>query len=260
MSAKAVDPAAAAGRLRPDGTRHTIIRSRSRNAMFAKISVQANPLRSQVADRIRKAMQAGALKPGERLRERELCESLGVSRTSIREALRMLESEGLVTMVPNRGAIVTEAGIKEATDVYHTRAALEGLMVRLFVQRASDAQIGRLEAIVEALDAGNAAFELDRFRRLKSEFFHVLVEGADNAAAARALSAIHTRVAQFWATSLSHPRRPRESVVEVRRMMEAIRARDEERAYAACQHHVQRALANVLQVLEVRERVADDAA
>ncbi|MFW5832775.1 MAG: GntR family transcriptional regulator [Pseudomonadota bacterium] len=228
--------------------------------MLSKISVQAAPLRSQVADRIREAMLQAALRPGERLRERELCEGLGVSRTSVREALRMLETEGLVTMVPNKGAIVTEAGVKEATDVYHTRAALEGLMVRLFVQRASDAQVARLEAIVEALEAGNRDFDLDQFRQHKTEFFRVLVEGADNAAAARALSAIHTRVAQFWATSLSNPSRPRESVAEVRRMMAAIRARDEEGAYAACQAHVRSALDNVLRVLEERDRVGDDAA
>lgn len=217
--------------------------------MLTKIDDLAVPLRSQVAERLRQGMLSAALKPGDRLRERTLCEELGVSRTSVREALRMLESEGLVTMVPNKGAIVTRAGVKDAVDVYHTRAALEGLMVRLFVQRASDAQIAQLETIVDRIEAGNRRFDLDRFRRLKTEFYRVLVEGADNPAAARALGAIHTRVAQFWATSLARTGRAEASVVEVRRMVAAIRARDEAGALAACETHVRNALDNVLSVL-----------
>src|SRR3990170_1902174 len=90
------------------------------------------PLRKQVVERLREAIIEGHLKPGERLRERELCELLGVSRTSLREGLVELEAEGLINNVPNRGPVVAMVSIKAAEEIYQLRAVLEGLAARLF--------------------------------------------------------------------------------------------------------------------------------
>src|ERR1700710_663202 len=109
----------------------------------------AAPLREQVIAALRQAILDFQLQPGQRLVERELIEQLGVSRTTIREALRELTSEGLVTVVPPKGAGGATPTLDDAIDLYEVRAALESLVVQRFVERASDAQVDRLEAAVE---------------------------------------------------------------------------------------------------------------
>src|SRR5580700_12350536 len=105
----------------------------------------AAPLRRQVLDELRQSIIAGRLRPGARLVERELIAMMGVSRTVIREALRQLESEGLVAIVPNKGPIVRTLTVEEARDIYAIRAVLEGLAARLFTEQADQTQISRLE-------------------------------------------------------------------------------------------------------------------
>ncbi|WP_442542703.1 GntR family transcriptional regulator [Arthrobacter sp. KN11-1C] len=104
----------------------------------------AMPVREQVVDRLRSAITGLQLKPGQRLVERELMERLGVSRTTVREAIRELSSEGLVTVVPQKGAIVSRPTGSEAEDLYEVRARLESLVVQRFIERASDDEISDL--------------------------------------------------------------------------------------------------------------------
>ena len=87
-------------------------------------------VRSRVAQKLREAIMSGTLKPGQRLVERELCEMTGVSRPSIREALRLLEADGLVTTVPHRGPVVSTISLDEAKQLYAARAVLEGFAGR----------------------------------------------------------------------------------------------------------------------------------
>ena len=128
---------------------------------LATIRRSAAPLRQQVLDGLRQSIIAGRLNPGERLIERELISMMGVSRTVIREALRQLESEGLIANIPNKGPVVRALTLEEARDLYSIRAVLEGLAARLFVENASDAEIqnleNALEAVGEAYDGGDPA-------------------------------------------------------------------------------------------------------
>ena len=108
----------------------------------------AAPLRTQVSDILRREIVEMRLHPGQRLVERELIERIGVSRTTIREALRELASEGLVTTIPQKGAIVAIPSPKEAAEVYEVRALLEGLAAREFVDNATELH---LEALRQAM-------------------------------------------------------------------------------------------------------------
>jgi len=119
----------------------------------------AAPLREQVISALRQAIRDFQLKPGQRLVERELIEQLGVSRTTIREALRELTSEGLVTVVPQRGAIVSTPSLDDATDLYEVRASLESLVVQRFVERATDDEVRRLEGTIDHLAEVSAQTE-----------------------------------------------------------------------------------------------------
>lgn len=221
--------------------------------MLSKIPVQAAPLRSRVAERIRNAITSGQFRAGEHLRERDLCEQLGVSRTSIRESLRILESEGLITSIPNKGVAVTGITLKESQDVYEARGALEGLLVRLFVRNATDQQISKLIEIVDTIEKSNRHFKIERFVKLKLRFYELIMDGANNQIAANALRAIHARVAQLWVTSLTNPERAHRSVTEIRTLVLAIKARDEAAAAKACADHIASASRNVTQVLIERD-------
>src|SRR5579885_3504051 len=108
------------------------------SAPLFPISHIAAPVREQVGARLRQAIVTGHFQPGARLIERELCTLLGVSRTSLREALRQLESDGLVVNIPHKGLVVATMTREEAEEIYQVRAAMEGLAGRLAALRATD--------------------------------------------------------------------------------------------------------------------------
>src|ERR1700710_1821694 len=155
----------------------------------------AAPLREQVIAALRQAILDFQLKPGQRLVERELIEQLGVSRTTIREALRELASEGLVTVIPQRGAMVSAPSLEEAIDLYEVRAALESLVVQHFVERASDEEVEKLKATVEDLAVvSERTMDIREILAAKDRFYAVLIAGAKSAAFQQLLEGIQARV------------------------------------------------------------------
>jgi GntR family transcriptional regulator, trigonelline degradation regulator len=110
-----------------------------------KVTLDNIGLLEKTTEVLRDAILNLHFKPGKKLVERSLCIDTGVSRSCIREALRLLEAEGLVTRKPNRGVIVAEVGIDEARQIYEKRAIIESAMVPRFVKRASEADIAQLD-------------------------------------------------------------------------------------------------------------------
>lgn len=212
--------------------------------------LHANLLREQVAGMLRQAIIDMRLKPGERLVERELVESTGVSRATVREAIRQLAAEGLVTAVPLRGAVVAEPTLKEVEELYEVRATLEGLAGRLFARRASDAELRRLRQALEGVSSAVAAGS-DTWAMLsaKNRFYEVLLRGADNGTMRSVLEPLQARITVLRATTMSRPGRGPTALAEIRAIVAAIEARDEEAAYRACVHHVEQAARLALEAL-----------
>jgi DNA-binding GntR family transcriptional regulator len=113
--------------------------------------VRAETLRSQIENTLRDAITTGTLAPGARLVERDLCERMGVSRTSVREALRRLEAEKLVQILPHKGPIVATMTKLKASEVYSLRGLLEGFAAREFARIADDAALKQFDDAVMAL-------------------------------------------------------------------------------------------------------------
>lgn len=207
----------------------------------------AAPLREQVITALRQAILDFQLKPGQRLVERELIEQLGVSRTTVREALRELTSEGLVTVVPQKGAVVATPTLDDAIDLYEVRAALESLVVQRFVERASDAQVERLKAAVERFhDESIRTADIRQILAAKDLFYTVLIEGAASTALQQLLEGIQARVQVLRATSLSEEGRTFSAVRELRAVVDAISARDAELAARLTAEHIRAAAATAL--------------
>jgi DNA-binding GntR family transcriptional regulator len=218
----------------------------------APIGRVAAPLREQVIDAMRNAIFNFQLRPGQRLIERELIDRFGVSRTTIREALRDLASEGLVTVVPQKGAIVSAPSAEEAADIYDVRAHLESLAVQRFVSRASDEQVALLRATVDKL-----AEECRRDRpdtlvllRAKDAFYDTLIEGAGSEVLKQLLGGLQARVRLLRATSLGASGRPTSTAKELGAVMDAIERRDGESAAQLCVQHVRNASITALRSLE----------
>lgn len=205
----------------------------------------AAPLREHVTARVRNAILDLRLPPGQRLVERELVESLGVSRATVREVIRELATEGLVTVVPQRGAQVTALSASDATDIYEMRAPLEALAVRRFVQRADDRQVRALRHAVDEI--GHAAVGEETGDGLpgqlaaKDRFYEQLFAGSGSLPLQQTLAGLQARVRVLRATSLSAPGRATAAARELGEVVEAVEARDADRAADACIRHIRNA-------------------
>jgi len=216
----------------------------------AAVDRVAAPLREQVITALRTAILDFQLRQGQRLVERELIEQLGVSRTTVREALRELTSEGLVTVVPQRGAVVSAPSLHEAEDLYEIRAVLESILVERFVERATDEQLERLHDAVEHF-AATAAGSSDILVTLdaKDKLYEVLIEGAASPALKNIIEGIQARVRILRATSMGEPGRAEEAAVELRAVVAAARKREASEAARLCAAHVRNAATTALKNL-----------
>jgi GntR family transcriptional regulator, trigonelline degradation regulator len=197
--------------------------------------------RDQAFERLRDAIITGHFAPGARLIERELCEAMGVSRTSIREVLRRLEAEQLIEVEPRRGPIVARLGRRQVEEIYEVRALLEAAIVRRFALEASADNIAELRRIYEKLsvvrDQGDVAAIVNTTRQF-SEYMmdvvnHELISDIHQKLTAR------ISVSRVFAISL--PGRLQQSAGELAVVMDAIERRDAEGAAQSLMIYVRNA-------------------
>jgi DNA-binding GntR family transcriptional regulator len=210
--------------------------------LTSQVERVAAPLREQVLDLLRREIVELRLRPGQRLVERELVERIGVSRTTVREVLRQLTAEGLVTTIPQKGAIVAVPSPKEAAEVYEVRALLEGAAAKECAENASAEQLRALRDAFAAVErsvaeAASPALVLEAKNRL----YQVIFDGADNATIRAILEGLQARIGVLRATTLAAPDRPEQSVAEIRAIVEAIERRDGKAAARAASFHVRQA-------------------
>jgi DNA-binding GntR family transcriptional regulator len=206
-----------------------------------QISKQSATLRLMVEDRLRAAIAAGQFRPGQRLVERELCEMTGVGRTSIREALRQLEAEGLVTSIPHRGPRVSTISVAEARQLYDLRALLEGYAGRSCAERQTAKECEALGNAVREFERAARTREPQKLIEAKNHFYDLLLDGSGNAFIRQVLTTLNNRITLLRLTSMTQPGRLKRSIVELRDIAAAIESRDADRAEAACRLHVYRA-------------------
>ncbi|MEW6641930.1 MAG: GntR family transcriptional regulator [Pseudomonadota bacterium] len=223
------------------------------NTINLQVPRQAATLRLLVEDKLRSAIAAGHFKPGQRLIERELCEQIGVGRTSVREALRQLEAEGLVVTVPHRGPEVSSISRDEARQLYELRALLEGFAGRNFAEHGSDAAIAELGRAVDGFVAAAKGDDRAALVAAKTRFYAVLTQGAGNVFVTQTLTTLHNRITLLRVTSMTQSGRLDDSVAEIRAIYDAIVARDPDRAEALCKRHIAKAAEIAMAVLARQE-------
>lgn len=212
------------------------------------VEVVAAPVRQQVIKALHHAITTGALRPGQRLIEKELCELMGVSRPPVREALRHLESEGLVVSLPKRGPVVAQLSREDVANIYQVRGALEALAAKLCAERATDQQIAELGRSVKDLVEAIRASDLDRTMEAKDRFYAILIDGSGNPLVASILRTMKARIQMLRRISLSSPDRSPETIREIQLVLAAIEARDGDAAFARSWDHINKAAETALMI------------
>jgi DNA-binding GntR family transcriptional regulator len=203
------------------------------NARSENLSAPA--LYEQVAERLRNRIFAHELAPGAWVDEQALAEEFGISRTPLREALKVLAAEGLVTMKVRRGAYVTEVSEKDLRDVYHLLALLEADAAAEVAARADATDLAALQALHDELEA--AVADRDRFFAVNERFHMALLERADNRWRLQMVADLRKVMKLNRHHSLLKRGRIEESLAEHRTLMAALRAGDAQAARDGMQRH-----------------------
>jgi GntR family transcriptional regulator, trigonelline degradation regulator len=218
-----------------------------------KIERSAAPLRQNVVDALRTAIIKGKLAPGARLTERDLIEMTGVSRTVIREALRQLESEGVIETIPNKGPIVRKLTLTEAKDLYLIRSVLEGLAARMFIANAGGEDLADLKRGLDETVSAYRGGEPEEILEAKNRFYDIMFQGAGSETLSSMIGTLHARIWRWRALGLGHPKRSRshsqDSIKGLRSLFKAIEEGNADGAEEIARDQVTKASEEVIKLL-----------
>jgi len=183
-------------------------------------------LRERILETIRDAIVKGALKPGEKVAEPELAERFGISRTPIREAFRQLESEGYLTVIPRKGAVVTSFSQKDVEEFYAIKSILEGYAARKACQNLSAKEIDKLEAINAKLFQLAEDSDVKQFFKVHNDFHDLFIKAASNDKLCDMIASLVSKFQRLRLASLSLPGRMKVSAQEHEKIIEAFRRKN----------------------------------
>jgi DNA-binding GntR family transcriptional regulator len=220
-------------------------------AQIIEISRQA--LHDQVVARLRTMLVEGHIAPGAKLNERQLCELLQVSRTPLREAIKLLASEGLVDLVPNRGAVAVKLSEADVLDTFEVLAMIEGYSGELAAQRITDAELAEIRALHFEMMASYARSDLSNYYRLNARI-HVAINAATkNPVLIRTYNSINARVQSLRFRTNQDAARWKVAVKEHEAMVEALSARDSTALKAVMVEHLKNKRDTVIELLRAGE-------
>lgn len=211
------------------------------------------PLRDVVFNTLRKAILMGDLGPGERLMENQLAEKMGVSRTPIREAIRKLELEGLVVMVPRKGAQVAEITVKDVKDVLEVRGALEELAVRLACKKITEEAVQNLQSTMKKFTEALENDDLEQLIHLDIEFHDIIFESTENEKLIQIINNLREQVYRFRAAYLQQKAVHLTIDEEHRSITAAIMKQDVEEAARLTVEHIRNQERSVIKMVQAEK-------
>lgn len=210
-------------------------------ALDIKVERPSKTLRELSLNKLREAILNGHFKPGERLVERDLVEQLGVSRTIVREVLRHLESEGLVSTLQNKGPIVAKLDLEIVQQIYEIRAALEAMAARLCAEAGDPTIVPALETALAGIKAGYAKGEMREVLAHTAAFYKELFGRVNRHVAWDIVNLQTVRINHLRSMTIQTPNRSVEGPAQMARIIDAIRNGNGEQAYEAARTHVESA-------------------
>lgn len=207
------------------------------------------PLRELVCDAIRSAINSGKYHPGERLMEIQMAEELGISRTPVREAIRKLEMEGFVVMIPHKGTYVADISLKDITEIYEVRLSLDMLAASLAAERISDEELEEMNRQLLLTATLSVKKDMDKIVAADSVFHDVLYRAARNERLVAIINNLREQITNIRGRSMAQPGRMKETLAEHRALLDAIASRDAEAAAAAARNHIENAERTLIESL-----------
>ena len=199
----------------------------------------------EISNHLRQMIFEGALEPGEKVREKLLTEQFGVSRTPLREALKVLAAEGLLELIPNRGAVITRQSPDELDEVFGVLAVLEGLAGELAAKAASDEDLARISEMTRQLRQSFDNADRPEYFRINQAIHRAILEAASNDTLARSHELLAYRAQRARYQANLTPERWRVAVEEHEAIAEALEARDADRCSALMRSHLLNKLASI---------------
>ena len=211
------------------------------------------PLRDVVFKTLRQAILKGELEPGERLMEIQRAERLGVSRTPIREAIRKLELEGLVLMIPRRGAEVAKISEKNLRDVLEVRRSLEELAIDLACQRIQEEELETLREAQKEFAAAIAAGDAMEIAQTDEKFHEIIYSGTGNQKLMQILSNLREQMYRYRLEYIKDANKRQILLVEHEQILKALSLRHVQEARLAVREHIDNQEITVLKNLKEQE-------
>ncbi|ALS21123.1 MULTISPECIES: GntR family transcriptional regulator [Paenibacillus] len=194
---------------------------------------------------IKEKILTGVYKPSQKLTENQLAEAIGVSRNTIKKALMMLERENLVEVENNKGATIKSFTLEEVINYMEIREVLEGLVAKSAAKNISEADIKRLENILETMNSHIKENRFDEYSLLNREFHNVIYNASKNVQAISLINTIKTQLNRIHFKTILVPGRNQQSFIEHERILQALKSHNEKEAEEAIKNHV----ANVRQTI-----------
>jgi DNA-binding GntR family transcriptional regulator len=213
------------------------------------ISIPRASLHEQAATRLRQMLVEGAIAPGAKLNERELCELLQVSRTPLREAIKMLASEGLVELLPHRGAIAVALDEQAVRHTFEVMGGLEALSGELAAQRITDEELAEVRAMHYEMLAAYTRRDLSNYYRLNAQIHRAINAAARNPVLTATYDRINARLQALRFRSNQDGEKWKNAMREHEQMMEALAAHDAAGMRKVLASHLQNKLDVVLDLL-----------
>lgn len=209
------------------------------------MSEDNHSLGQRVFHRIREDILSGKYKKNEELKEKTIGEELGVSRTPVREALRQLELEGLVTIISNKGAYVVGFSVEDIQDIYEIRSVLEGLCARRAAVRVTKEQLEELEENLFLTEFHVEKGHAEQVVELDTRFHEILYEACQSKVLEHALRDYHHYLERVRKVTLASKKRSIESNNEHKQILEALKERDAKKAEAYANQHILNTIKNI---------------
>jgi len=201
-------------------------------------TITKKTLHEEIADNLREMIISGELKEGEKIKEGELCTFMGISKTPLREALRVLSAEGLIRLVPNRGPFVSKPTFDEIREMFDVMSVLEGVCARRVLEKMSNNDLALLEKLHNRLEENFERRDQRGYLHYNNQYHSFLQEVAGNKTLNQIVNDLRKKILLYRFQSLNLPGRFESSIQEHRELLEAFRKRDPGKAESLMKNHL----------------------
>lgn len=200
--------------------------------------IETRTLHQEVVDQVREMIRRGQLVKGQKIDEKFLCESMGVSRTPVRESLRILHSQGLIDLIPHKGAFVREPPIEEIRDMFEVMSLLEGMCARVDTQKMNEKDLKKIEALHQRLEGHYRNLDHEAYLDTNNVLHTFIQELSGNKTLNEVIAGLRQKILLYRQKQLYHKNRFEQSIQEHRDILEAFRKKDAALAEAAMKRHL----------------------